>query len=372
MHILIINWQDIRNPLSGGAEVYLFEIFSRIAKKGHKVTLFCSNYQGGKREESIQGIDIIRKGGRNNFNFIVYKDLKALLQHKKFDIVIDDLNKIPFYTPKRIKIPSLALVMHFFRESIYKETNPIFATYVYLTESLIPIFYTRLRQATPFVVLSESSKRDLIKMGIPSKRIEVIPPCVDLSRYFPDSNKKEEGLILHMGRVKRYKFIDHLLYATEKLSEKRKDFKVIVGGSGDDLPRLKRLTSRLNINDYIEFKGFIPFNEKIELYQKASILVETSIKEGWGLITIEANACGTPVVAADSPGLRDSVKDNLTGLLYRFGDIDGMVEKIQTLLDDKKRREELSKQAIEWAKGFSWDRAAERMLGVIERTIDEY
>ena len=366
MHILVINWQDIRNPLSGGAEVYLFEIFSRIAKK-HKVTLFCSNYKGGKKRESIQGIDIIRKGRRNDFNFVVYKDLKAILRHHRFDIIIDDLNKIPFYTPKRVKIPCLALVMHLFRGSIFRETNLLLGSYVYLTESLIPYLY----KSTPFVVLSESSKDDLIKMGIPEEKITVIPPCVDESRYSPDFSKKEENLILHMGRVKRYKCIDHLLYATKILKEKGKDFRVIIGGSGDDLPRLKGLASRLGINDCVEFKGFVSFDEKIELYQRASLLVETSVKEGWGLIVIEANACGTPVVSADSPGLRDSVKDGITGLLYPFGDAFKLAQTIETLLDNREKREELSRNAIKWAGQFSWDRAAERMLKVIERTVDE-
>ncbi|MCX7785793.1 MAG: glycosyltransferase family 4 protein, partial [candidate division WOR-3 bacterium] len=302
MKILVINWRCIKNPLAGGAEIYFQEIFKRIVKVGHSVTQLAVKFEGAQEQEIIDGIKIIRIGSKNTFNFAVYHRLDDILRQDNYDIVIDDLNKIPFYSPWITKKPVLALMMHLFRKSIFSEVSIPFASYVYLMESLIPLCYKH----NNFATLSESSKQDLVKMGIKAEKIAVIPPGIDLSVYQPDYAIKEKNLILHTGRLKRYKSVDHLLYATQKLSQKRKDFKVVIIGDGDDFARLKNLTKKLDIEDYITFTGYIPEKEKIKYYQKANVLVENSIKEGWGMIVIEANACGTPVVAARSPGLKDA------------------------------------------------------------------
>ncbi|MEO0189801.1 MAG: glycosyltransferase family 4 protein, partial [candidate division WOR-3 bacterium] len=143
MNILIINWQDWKNPYAGGAEVYLYEIFSRLIKKGHKIFILCSRGPGQKRYEVMDGFEIIRIGKRFNFNFYVPFALRSILKNKKIDILIDDQNKIPFYSPLFTKKINLIMIMHLFRKTIYRETNFLFASYVYITESLIPVFYHR-------------------------------------------------------------------------------------------------------------------------------------------------------------------------------------------------------------------------------------
>jgi glycosyltransferase involved in cell wall biosynthesis len=367
MNMLVINWQDINNPLAGGAEIYLFEIFSRLARSGHEVTLLCSGFRGARRSEIIKGIKVVRLGSRNNFNFVVPAALRALLRHNDFQLIIDDLNKIPFYTPRLVKLPVLALLMHLFRKGIFHEVSLPSAGYVYLMESLIPFAYNN----TNFAVLSPSSKQDLLDLGLDGSRIEVIPPGIDLDRFRPDGSKKGQNLILHTGRIKRYKCIDQLLSAAAVLKRRRSDFRVVIVGEGDDRGRLENLTRELKIGDCVRFLGYVPEAGKVILYQQAAVLVETSIKEGWGMIVIEANGCGTPVIAANSPGLRDSVVDGKTGLLYRFGDSDDLVRKIELVLDDRAERERMGTAGREWARRFSWDGAAGQMLKLIQRSIDE-
>jgi len=368
VNILIINWQDKKNPFAGGAEIYLFEIFSRIARAGHKVTLFCSSYENAPTNENIEGIEVIRKGGRHTFNFTVLTELQRLIRSNSFDIVIDDLNKIPFYTPLFVNKPTMALLMHLFRKSIYKEALFPFATYVYLTETLISIAYRK----TNIVVLSESSKKDLLNLGIKGERIEVIPPCIDNEKCIPDPNKKEASLIAHVGRIKKYKCIDHLLYAAKILKDRGKSFEIAIAGKGDDLPRLIGISKKLSLEDCVEFKGFVSEEEKIRIYQSASFLIENSVKEGWGIIVLEANACGTPVIAANSPGLIDSVVNGKTGSLYNYGDIKDLANKMERMLDSKPEREEMARNARTWAEKFSWDTASKKMFQIIKRSVDEY
>lgn len=366
MKIFANNWRCIKNPLAGGAEIYFQEIFKRIVKQGHSVTQLAVRFDNTPEQEIIDGVKIIRIGTKNTFNFAVYRELPHLLEQDNYDIVIDDLNKIPFYGPWLTKKPVLALLMHLFRKSIFSEVSIPFASYVYLMESLIPWCY----KSNNFAVLSPSTKQDVVKMGIKPEKIIVIPPGVDLQFFKPNYAIKEPGLIIHTGRLKRYKSVDHLLLATQQLSLRRKDFRVVIIGDGDDLPRLKGLAKKLAIENCVTFTGYITEKEKLSYYQRATVLVENSIKEGWGMIVIEANACGTPVVSANSPGLRDAVLDGKTGFLYDYGNIEQLTHKIETLLDNKNLNKQISEAGVEWSKNFSWDNAANEMLKIIERTIN--
>jgi glycosyltransferase involved in cell wall biosynthesis len=365
VRILIINWRCVKNPLAGGAEVYLQEIFKRIVARGHSVTQLAVRFPGSEEIETIDGIRIVRFGGANTFNFAVWGKLNGVLRQDDFDIVIDDLNKIPFYSPWFCDKPVLALMMHVFRKSIFTEVSFPFAVYVYLAESLIPACY----KDTLFAVLSPSSKRDLLGLGVSEAQMTVIPPGTDTAHFRPDWNRKGDNLILHVGRIKRYKSTEHLLEAARMLLDKGKQLKVKIVGDGDDVPRLKEITTRLGLEEVVEFTGFIPESDKLVLYQQAAVLVENSIKEGWGLIVMEANACGTPVVAARSPGLVDSVSDGESGFLYEYGNVRELADRIGQLLDQPDLRAEMGRKGIEWAEKYSWERATDAMLEMINRTI---
>jgi len=371
MRLLVVNWRCPKNPLAGGAEVYLQEIFKRLVERGHSVTLLCERFRGSLPEETLDGIRIIRRGGKWTFNFAVAARIGRLAEQGDYDLVIDDLNKIPFYSPWFTKRPVLAVIMHLFRGSIFKEVFAPLAAYVYLTESLVAWAYRRCR----FAVLSESTKRDVAKLGIPAERITVIPPGIDLSRYTAEqresSNQRTVGsepVVLHVGRLKRYKSVDHLLLATKLLKDRGRRFRTVIVGDGDDLPRLKMQAQKLGIGDVVQFTGFVPEAEKILWYRRAALLVESSIKEGWGLIVVEANACGTPVVVARSAGLIDSSQDGVNGLFYDYGDIAGLAEKIDRLLTDEPLRQRLSRQAVAWARQWTWDGAADQMEQLIEQS----
>jgi len=356
MNILIINWQDWKNPYAGGAEVYLYEIFSRLIKKGHKVLLLCSRGTGQKRYETLDGFEIIRVGRRVNFNFYVPFALRAILKNRKIDLIIDDQNKIPFYTPVFTKKKNLIMIMHLFRETIYRETNFLFASYVYITESLIPLLYPR----SYFIAISQSTADDLKKMGIKQKISVVYSGIPELKNIY--NIKREKNLVLYVGRIKRYKSIDHLLKAVNMIKNDI-PVKLAIVGDGDAREELKNLARELNLE--VDFRGFVSEEEKYKMYQKARLIVQPSIKEGWGLTAIEAQACGTPVICANSPGLRETLIDGKTGYLYDYGNITELAKRIKDMLSDDTKWLEFSNSAIEWARNFSWDYSAEKMEKII-------
>ncbi len=363
MRILVINWQDIKNPLGGGAEVHMHEIFSRLASKGHEVDMIVSQFPGSPNEEVIDGINVHRRGGRNLFNFYVRGMYRWLRASKEFDVVVDDINKIPFFTPSFVKEPLAAIVHHFFGGTIFKETNPLFAGYVYLTESMVPSMYSRI----PFVAVSESTRKELLRKGIKGSMIEVVSNAVDSSLYRLSPVPPDKQTIGYLGRIKKYKSVDHLIKAFAMVAGKFPGAELLIVGDGDNIDGLKELARKLRVESRVKFTGKVSDEEKVRLLQRMTFLVNPSAKEGWGLTVIEANACGRPVIAADVPGLRDSVLDNKTGLLYEYGNIEALANKIESFLSSERSTREFGEVATQWASRFTWDNSADKMESFLEK-----
>jgi glycosyltransferase involved in cell wall biosynthesis len=369
LNILVFNWQDITNPLAGGAEVHLHEVFERLAARGHKVTLFCHHFPGAAREETRNGIRIIRKGGRFLFNFHVPLAWWTRFRKEGFDVVVDDVNKIPFLTPLFIRTPIQGVTHHLFGKSIFLETIWLLAAYVYLSERLIKPVYKRVH----FIIGSPSTHKEYLEWGFPEDQVTVVNYCVNKEIYYPDeSNSFDEFRLGYFGRLKKYKSVDHLLTAMAVLRALYPGVRLDIIGDGDDKDRLLTITRELNLGDIVTFHGFIPEEDKAPLLQKMHLVVNTSSKEGWGLTVVEANACGVPVVAANVPGLRDSVVDGRTGLLYEFGNIEDMINKIKVFLDSAETRNEFRERALAWAAEFDWEIAADRTLELMENSIRKY
>ncbi len=365
LRILIINWQDIKNPQGGGAEVHLHEIFKRIVAMGNSVDLLCCRVEGMASEETADGINIFRRGSRNLFNFHVPKLYKKEFAKNNYDIIVDDINKIPFYTPLYVKEPVLAISHHFFGTSIFNEASFIAGLYVLLGEKLVDSIYFK----TPFAVVSQSTGDEFATRGFDISNFDIIHNAINHNEYSMELVEKYSSpTIAFFGRLKKYKSPDHLLRAFAIVQEKIPNARLEIIGKGDFDSTLEKLSKSLNLKN-VTFHGFVSVEKKSELLSKSHIVVNTSQKEGWGITNIEANASGTPVLSANVPGLRDSVNVGISGELYEYGNIDELARKLIELLLDQKRLRELSLGAISWAESFSWDESAGRMLDKIKSTI---
>ncbi len=366
MKILVINWQDIRNPLGGGAEVHCHEIFKRIVAAGHTVVQLSCGFEGAASEEIIDGIRIVRRGARNTFNFFVPSAYKQL-SREGFDLVIDDVNKIPFYTPLYVKEPLLAISHHFFGKSIYREADFISASYVYVSEMLVNLVY----KSTHFAVVSESTRQEFLARGFRDSQLSIIRNAVE-HRHFPMkvAEKSSDPIICYFSRVKKYKSPDHLLRAFVPLLKTYPKAQLWFMGSGDFVPELQKMSRELGVESSVTFFGRVSEEQKIELLSAAWCVVNTSMKEGWGITNIEANACGTPAIAANVPGLRDSVSNGQSGLLYSYGNVEELSSVLSEFCSNSSVRAQLSQGAVEWARSFSWDEEARKMMNLCEQIID--
>jgi len=340
-----------------------------LARANNEVTLFCSKHEGSSSVETIDNIRIIRKGGRNTFNFLVPWEYLTKFRKEDFDIVIDDINKIPFYTPMYVKKPLLAISHHFFGESIFRQAGKIAGNYVFYSEKLIDTIYKN----TPFAVVSNSTLNEFQQRGFDISNFAIVGNAIE-QEIFPMKvgEKFNEPSVAYFGRLKKYKSVDHLVRAFAMVKTKIPNAKLHIMGRGDFKDELIALCTELNITDDVIFYGYVSESKKIEILSKVHCVVNTSMKEGWGITNIEANACGTPVISADSPGLRDSVSNGVSGLLYKYGDLNALADAIYLLLNEKELNYKLSKGSIEWASTFSWDNSAEILIKKCEEVIENY
>lgn len=402
MRILVINWRDIRNPEAGGAEVHLHETFSRIAAWGHEVTLLCSRFPGAAGSERIDGIDVIRHGGKWTFNLTAPWYYRKRLAHRPFDVVIEDINKIPALMPWFLNGPPLMVLLHhLFGTTFYREINPVLATYLYFMERLIPRVYRHCL----FEAVSESTRDELVRMGVAADRISVVHNGLD-SRFLDAGNtgapaaadqegapaapdrkgapaaavrkdapaaavRKEPGLVIYLGRLKKYKNVDHLIQAMAIVREEIADASLVIVGTGDRRRALEALTRSMGLDEVVRFTGFVSEEEKLRLLTRAEVAAYPSSKEGWGITVIEANACGVPVVATRVPGLRDAVVDGETGVLVPLGDRKVMARALIDLLRDREKRERLAGNAVARSRRYTWENTARQTLQVIRQSMEE-
>ena len=366
MKVLLLNWQDIHNPLAGGAEVHMHEIFKRIAAQGHEVTLYCCQFPGAAEKDEIDGIRIIREGPRNFFNYYVRGRYRSEFRRQDFDVVIDDINKIPFYTPWYVEKPLIGILHHLFGAAVYREVALLPGLYVSLAEKLA----TKAYRQVPMAVVSESTRQELIGFGFPAANIFIVPNAVNHNEYSTaEYSKPLRPVIGHLGRLKKYKSADHLLRAFQIVRQEVPEVRLNFVGDGTHRPELEVLSKELGIADSVDFLGYLSQAETVRCLHQMSVLANCSAKEGWGLTVIEANSCGVPVVASDVPGLRDSVIDGKTGLLFEYGNIEQLAQKLLLVLRDENLRSRLRSEAILWARSFNWDDSAKKMMDLIERVV---
>ncbi len=356
MNILLVNWQDLRNPQAGGAEIHLFEIFSRIAGAGHRVRLVCSGFSGAAPVEHLDGIEVHRTGDRHSFALRGRGAVRRALRAESADIVVEDINKLPLCTPTLTALPIYALVPHLFGTTAFLEVSWPMAAAVWTAERLIPGVY---RNAW-FHAISDSTRDDLVARGVPRERIAVVYPGVDADRYTPATMRgRDDGRFVYIGRLKRYKGVEHLIGAVALARSRGRQVSVDIAGSGDDRPRLERIAADLGVGDAVRFLGYVDEATKLSLLRRAVANVFPSPKEGWGITVMEAAACGTPSVASDAPGLRDSVRDGHTGLLVPHADVAALTDAMLRLADDPALVETMGIAARAHAERLSWQGAAD-------------
>lgn len=369
MKILILNWRDIRHHNKGGAEVVTYEYAKAWVRAGHKVTWFSSASKNQKKEEIIEGIKIVRRG--NGFFTVYLAAFFWYLKHGRgqFDLVVDQFHGVPFLTPLYVAEKKLAFIHEVTREvwllnPLPKPLNLLIGYFGYFIEPWLFKFYRRI----PFLAVSSSTREDLVKFGIPKKNITVINNGIRVIKPRPFPQKEKSPTIIFLGSLAKDKGIEEAIRAFSLIYQKNEDYQFWVVGGADPLylKKLKSMAKELDVEKKIKFWGFVMERKKFELLARAHILINPSIREGWGLVVIEANKMGTPTVAYNSPGLKDSVVHQKTGIICDKNTPADLAKNIIDLIADKKLYSRLCKGGLKWSQKFDWQLSAKKSLCLLE------
>ncbi len=368
MNILIFSWRDPKHPFNGGAERVTHEHAKAWIKAGHSVTLFTSMYTNAKHEEVLDGVHIIRRG-----NELVTVQIAAFFwylfaKHQSFDLVFDHFHGIPFFTPLFIRPKKIAFI-HEVAIEVWK-LNEIRGPLKHLPSFFGPIIEPmifKLYRNIPFITVSESTKKDIMKMGIPEKNITIIENGLVTHKVETQKNKIKTAM--YLGAIAKDKGIDDAINVFSKVYKKDSAWQFWIVGRGAEIEvhRLKEKSKRSGIAEKTIFWGYISEEKKFELLAKAHVLVNPSVHEGWGLVNLEANSVGTPVIAYDVHGSRDSIVHDKTGILVPRGDTKEMAKKVMELIDDKKRYGVMQKEVVAWSNRFTWEKATQESLAYIQK-----
>lgn len=372
LNILVFSWRDPKHPLAGGAEQVMHEHMKGWVAAGHSVTLFSSRIKGNPvREETLDGVKIIRRGiqffGVQFLGFLYY-----LKNSQKFDLVVDQFHGIPFFTPFYVRKPILAVVQEvagkvWLKNDLPRPFNWIIGIIGYLGEPFLFWFYKKV----PFMTGSASAKRSLIKVGISAQNITIVPHGVKVVLPKPLPPKEKVKTIMYLGAITLDKGIDQALQTFDILNKMGKFNFWVAGRAGDKyLDYLEKEVKRLKLTQRFKFFGFVDEDKKFELLARAHLLINPSVLEGWGLVNIEANSVGTPVVAYNSPGLIDSVKNGTSGIIVRENSPVNLAKEIASLLKSEEKYTKLCRGALSWSQKFSWEKSRELSLRLINKLKD--
>lgn len=365
MRILILGWRDPRHPLAGGAEQSVLEHTKGWISAGNKVTWFSSRFRGSLKKENIEGVEIER-GGSQFLGVQLAAFFYYLKNKSSVDLVIDQFHGLPFFTPFYVKKPKVALIQEvagrvWFLNSLPQPFNLIVGLIGYFFEPCFFRFYKNVR----FMTASESTEKDLEKMGIEKEKITIIYHGINFPKAGNNYKKERINTVTYLGIISKDKGIEDAISCFNILN-KMGNYRFWVIGRGETRKYEDEIKSiARSLASKIIFWGFVSEAKKFELLAKSHILINASVHEGWGLVNTEANCVGTPVVAYGSAGLVDSVKDGVSGKIVERRKPEELAREINGILGNKKKYSKLVKSSIIWASRFSWDESRQKSLKYI-------
>lgn len=327
----------MQHPLAGGAETVSSQIMEHMVRDGHEVHLLTARFQGSLQEETVNGVRIYRQGNRVS----VY--MKAWRQYRKQyrswpDLVIDEMNTIPFAFALYGKQRSILLTYQLARQVwLYQMPLPI----SWVGYTLEPLYLQLLsRQYKIALTESQSTKNELVRYGFKASAISVFRIGMALEPLKKLPNKQSKTVLI-LGAMRPMKRTLDAVKAFEVARDIQPDLRLVVAGdkNGAYAKKVVKYIARSHHADCIKIHGRVTDEERLHLMRDAAVILVTSVKEGWGLIVTEANSQGTPAVAYDVDGLRDSVHHETTGILVPNGDYAAMGKAVIDLVADQQRYE---------------------------------
>lgn len=349
MRFLMLNWRDPRNPMAGGAERVSRAYLRELVRRGHQVSWFANAFPECVREEWIDGMLVVRGGGKGTS---ILEARKWFRTQPRFDLVIDQHHGLPWYAPWWTGTPTVAY--------IHEVLGPIWNVFYRWPLNIIGRWQERwthwMYRNVPFWVPSNSTRNALQAAGV--RQVSVFPNGLDSTPLATLDEKRIAPPIrlIAVSRLAANKRVEHAIEATRILLEGGLETRLTIVGGGEHEPTLRRLVADLGLGGPVTFTGPVSEEEKNVHLADAFLLLHASIREGWGLNVIEANAMGTPAVVYPVAGLVDSTLHDETGIITQRESPRDLASAVRALANDPEKYQRLRQAAWVRAKEHVWEK----------------
>jgi glycosyltransferase involved in cell wall biosynthesis len=368
-HIVLLNWRDTAHPDGGGSEVYAEQLTDGLAASGYDVSVFTARYPGSAATAiRPSGVRVVRRGGRLG---VYWQAARAVRRGDlgRPDLIIEVQNGMPFLAAAWARrAPVVVLVHHVHREQWRVIFDPVRARLGWWLESRVA---PRVNRGHRYIAVSAATQDELAGLGVDRDAIAVVhngalpPPPHDVAR-------SAAPRLLVLGRLVPHKRIEIAMEVVRQLQPEFADLELVVAGRGWWEGPLRKRAMELGLGEAVRFTGYVDDVERHRLYASSWVSLVPSLKEGWGLVVVEAGLHATPSIAFHGAGgVADSIQDGVTGLLAGADDVDDFVRLTRELLLDRERRELLGKSAQEYAGGFTWEQTVQGCAAVIQAALAE-
>ena len=368
MKIAHFLYDSIDNPWLGGGGAVRAQEINKHFPKNWNVQVFSANYPEAKVTQNQKFLGRPRKNYLLS-RFEYFRSARSFIKnnHSEFDLIIEDYSPFsPLFLKNFIAQEKLLFIsQNYFGPQVLKDKLGFLG-------KLAGIFETKSYQKIHNILYSSEDLQTQVHQFISSKFQHefIVYNGVEDNYLDKKSAVQKKNQLLFLGRFEiQQKGIDRLLNIALELKKKLPHFKIILAGKGKDEVQIKTRIYELNLGDFIKVIPFVSGSNKKTLLQESKLLIMPSRYESWGISSLEAQACGTPVIASNIPGLRLTLQENKTGVLFD-NQID-LVNKIIELINDEQRLNDMSLKAKLFAENFSWSKISQLQQDVYTSIIKQ-
>ena len=336
-------------------------------RAGHSVTWLTSHYDDAQHEGAREGVYFVRRAG--SLTIYLYAPLYLLLNARVFDVIVDEAHGFPFFSPLVTRKP----VVMFIHEIAGDIWDYMFRFPKNVVGKLLERWYFRVYKHCLFWTDAPSTVDELVERGIPRRQCTAIPcPIVRIQNLeFRIQKKEKTPTYLFVSRVVRMKGVEEVIKAFSFILRSQTNSKLWIVGAGEPayIEELKRMMQEYGTKNHVMFFGNVSEGRKFDLMARAHLLLHASVKEGWGLVVLEAASVGTPAIVYNVPGLKDVVRNGVTGRVIKENSPREMAKEAMLLYRNKTQYRTFQKNCLARAKSFRWSDASKQSIQLLQRAI---
>lgn len=369
--ILFLLTRDWLHPRASGGDIALCDHARYMAKQGHDVVILAARWPGAKRRDNVEGVEIIRFGRVELLSLTSWVFWLGS-GRRRFDLVVEEgfgASRLPRFAPLYVDVPLVTVWHQAHTELIDTQYPPLLRPLIHWLERFTAIVH----RGVPVYTYTASGADALSSLGFDRNDITVIP-CSIPDHWFdhPKSAEADSPVVIWLGKFRRYKCPDHVVEAFAKVLVEIPSARLLLVGRHEDRAfeqRLERQVRSLGLTQHVEFHFAVDERKKRELIERAQVMVVPSSVEGFGIVILEANARGVPVVASSGVPL-EVVADGRNGRRYQFADVGALAERLVEVLSDADARRALSAGALSFATAYRWDQVGGQFERLVQHAVE--